>query len=1150
VLRSLIYFWPRNLAVAAGAAIATAVLTGALIVGDSMQSSLQKLTLDRLGEVDYALTSESTIGAGLASRISEHPLFPRHFDQSVPALMLRGAAVHGDSEARASAVNIYGVTNHFATLFPGDPNSRDLDLARQPGQLFPSMVINEALSQELGAEIGDAVLLSYQRLSSVPSASLLGSRESEENIDSLRLTVRAVLPDRQLGRFGLQTRQHLPLNAFVSLESLQESLDLSNRVNALLFSGLELDPKNSPQSISDGELLRDIVGDSLTLDDIGLRFEVSDNSLTLESQEFVLRPQIVAAATRAATMNGFKTLPIITYLANNIQLGENSLPYSTVSALPPEAIATFEVAERSQAGSPSPDRLKNHAVPDLQDDEILLNRWAADDLGAEVGDELTMKYYVVDSNDELEVESADFRVAGVVEISGLAGDPELTPAYPGISDSSDMSSWDPPFPIDLNTIRPKDEDYWDRFQATPKAFVTAAAGSRLWRNRFGELTSLRIENPASGVTESLQQRVTADFLAEISPASLGFEFRPVKAQGLEAAKGATDFTGLFLAFSLFLIVSAALLVGLLFNLSVDRRAQEIGLLLSVGFPLKSVRNRLLVEGGIIAAIGCLAGTLLAIVYAKWLIGALGSWWSALIDSPFLAVNLNFATLAAGYLGSLAFVIVVIWWTIRRLTKSTPRALLAGSTAEEMAPGQLASGKRTMITGWACITIAALLLLVSLVIDNQSPALFFGIGASLCAAGIALFASWCKSAGTDRLLSGRTPRIQMAMHNSSRNPGRSLLSVALVSSACFVLVSIGASHQGASGTDHADDSGTGGFTLVATAETPLDTSRQFRQALPKSREPGLESSRTTGIEIFPMRLLPGEDASCLNLYQPEKPRILGIGRAFMQRGSFKFRKTAEPSDNPWNLLLEESAPGVIPAIADYNSAQWILHRGLGDDLVMQDGHGDEIKLRLVGLLETSIFQSEILISEAHFLRHFPDRAGYSYFLLDSLEDSLQKTSEALEARLSDYGLDTVSTATKLVAFKAVENMYLKTFQVLGGLGLLLGTVGLGIVVVRNVIERRAELATLRAFGFRRSVITLIVLIENAFLLIVGIGVGAVSGLVAVAPHLLASGSQVPWPTLIITIASVFGVGMGASAVGVITSLRVPLLPVLKTEGIGI
>ena len=61
-------------------------------------------------------------------------------------------------------------------------------------------------------------------------------------------------------------------------------------------------------------------------------------------------------------------------------------------------------------------------------------------------------------------------------------------------------------------------------------------------------------------------------------------------------------------------------------------------------------------------------------------------------------------------------------------------------------------------------------------------------------------------------------------------------------------------------------------------------------------------------------------------------------------------------------------------------------------------------------------------------------------------------------MSQEGLEVNLAAVRLDEFNAVQNTYLQIFQLLGGLGLLLGSVGLGVVVLRNALERRAELAT--------------------------------------------------------------------------------------------
>jgi hypothetical protein len=235
---------------------------------------------------------------------------------------------------------------------------------------------------------------------------------------------------------------------------------------------------------------------------------------------------------------------------------------------------------------------------------------------------------------------------------------------------------------------------------------------------------------------------------------------------------------------------------------------------------------------------------------------------------------------------------------------------------------------------------------------------------------------------------------------------------------------------------------------------------------------------------------------------------------------------------------------VPAIADVTSAQWILHLGLGDELAMEDGRGRPMRLRLVGLLDRSLFRSELLIAEEHFLEHFPDRTGDSYFLFDAPASIASELAGSLERTLEPFGFDVARTRDRLAAYEVVQNTYLSTFQVLGGLGLLLGTVGLAVVLVRNVLERRAELAALRAFGFARRDLGRLVLGENAFLLLSGVGLGCAAALVAVSPGLV--GRQVPWGSLAATLVLVFAFGMLASVAAVAGALRTPLLPALKSE----
>ena len=104
--RSLSYFWRIQLAVLLGAAVATAVLTGALLVGDSVRGSLRDLTLDRLGQTDYALISERFFREELATDLSLNLEGEEHFHwEIVPAILLSGTAVNPKTKARRASMS-------------------------------------------------------------------------------------------------------------------------------------------------------------------------------------------------------------------------------------------------------------------------------------------------------------------------------------------------------------------------------------------------------------------------------------------------------------------------------------------------------------------------------------------------------------------------------------------------------------------------------------------------------------------------------------------------------------------------------------------------------------------------------------------------------------------------------------------------------------------------------------------------------------------------------------------------------------------------------------------------------------------------------------------------------------------------------------
>jgi hypothetical protein len=113
----------------------------------------------------------------------------------------------------------------------------------------------------------------------------------------------------------------------------------------------------------------------------------------------------------------------------------------------------------------------------------------------------------------------------------------MAPTFPGISDSPTLESWDPPFPVDLRRVRPQDERYWEQYRTTPKAFLSLEAGQRLWRSRYGALTSIRLKSPEGASADRVREDLLPRLRAAIDPLALGLTVSDVRAQSLDASRG-------------------------------------------------------------------------------------------------------------------------------------------------------------------------------------------------------------------------------------------------------------------------------------------------------------------------------------------------------------------------------------------------------------------------------------------------------------------------------------------------------------------------------------------------------------------------------------------------------------------------------------
>ena len=326
--RSLSHFWRIHLAVLLSVAVLSSVLTGVLIIGDSVRASLRNFTLDRLGRIDGVLTSERFFRETLAMQFSENRMFKARVDLAAPAILITGAVVNPANEARASRVHLQGIDRRFLSLWIDDTIGYETDFIKKPSENpFPSLIVNQSLQKELKVEVGQSLLISFKRQNDVHPEFLFGQRSASSSLRTLRFTVTKVIPDQGIGRFGLRANQRIPLNAFAQLPVLQSALDQSGKVNSIFVANSAMATGSAPYMSQDG--LRHV----FKLGDLGLRFERREGYLSLESPQFLLNPHIVTAAKALARENSISITTIMTYLANEISTAKKTFPYSTITAL-------------------------------------------------------------------------------------------------------------------------------------------------------------------------------------------------------------------------------------------------------------------------------------------------------------------------------------------------------------------------------------------------------------------------------------------------------------------------------------------------------------------------------------------------------------------------------------------------------------------------------------------------------------------------------------------------------------------------------------------------------------------------------------------------------------------------------------------------
>ena len=1093
--RGLREFWKHHLGTFLGVAICTAVVSGALMVGGVVKENLEQQATDRVGGIsDVLFTADRFFRAELANECG-----------GSPAILLRGSVANADRTRRQHQIQLVGVDSRFATFWPN----------AKKHERGSGVDINRRLAERLQLEPGDRILIRMANPSSLPREAPF-SKDDDLTV-TLSTTIDRVLPYGTYGNFSLSANPVPPYNIFLPLEILQKKIERPNRAN-LLLSNKPME--NFAPTLDDYELTIDrsppgteATDKPLTPEQLSGRakeyredgYDLSEAGETLNAagkmrkaaELYRLAGQTnesvrVLTAARLLELSGGAVEPIprtnrshvvtsgrifiheevesaavtrgarpvLTYFVNRLQFEDRFAPYSMVTALEPTRFG----------------------LPALEPGALHLNAWLANDLGAGPGDEIQLSYFVLGDDRRLIEKTNTLRVASIIAMTGITTNRALMPFFPGIEGEENCRDWDPSMPIDHDAIRDTDEEYWDDFGGAPKAFVSLTDGQNMWGNEYGRSTGLWMSDPA--VLETA-----------VDPTPIGFTIRPLGAEARTAARTGVgkDLGGYFASMSFFLVLAALILCLLLMAFCIEYRADEWQLYRAVGFPETQVQKILRGEFHWVILAGVVVGAMLGALYLKAVLHGLGGAWKGALGSTPLQTASFFRIemlYAAG--GIFLLMSLVAWWTSRRV----------GRRPADRLPNE-GTGKRhlalTLLSGLGAISV-----LFVPAEDPMKTAMKTMLAGNLALVfGCCLLWGWIK-----RKRPAQGSLGALALRNLGQRPWRSLAVVAMLAAGCFLVFSVGVFQQSAS------NKGTGGFALIAETTQPIYrdlNTLEGREAL------ALDDLDLNHVTVVAMRSTEGEEASCLNLNRASQPRVLGVNPAAFQN-RFALRNEAD-----WSILNTPLPDREIPAVGDLNSLRYALKLGVGDTLKIGSA-----TLRIVGAVNQTLLQGNLVISDENFREAFPDNAGKRRFLIDIPrdprdEDAIAPTPEMqdfvswtllrrnqvaadLTRELQAYGFTAQPTEQRLAELYAVQNTYIDIFQLLGGLGLILGSLGLGILCLRSMLERRRELAVMQAVGFPRGRVLKLLATEQSVLLLAGLIIGTGAGLLATWRYGMATGAR--------------------------------------------
>jgi ABC-type antimicrobial peptide transport system permease subunit len=1031
-------------------ALLSAVITGSLLTGRSVRSSLKKSAAARIGNTGIVISSGIRYcDPSLADRVMNSAKI-----SCTGILEMNGYSQNLSTQKEAFNSHIWFVSGDFFR-FHGN-NSININ----PGEV----AVNKKLSDYLGLKTGDEIIIRFNEISDIPADAPFAPAKGSES--TMVMKVGLVLEPGDPGNFSLSISQITPMNIFLNLSDLTGHKAKINRI--LIEENKEISSEEVFESLKN----------VLKLSDIGLNLRNVKKSggIELISDRVFIDETIIGEIKNAIPSSA----PVITYLGNRFNSGAASTPYSFISALP---------------SSLYPEMVSGN--------NIIINRWMADDLSATEGDTLMIFWYSPDMLNKLIERSNRFIIKRIVDFNTILSDSLLMPDFPGISGSESCSDWDAGVPVRLDEIRRKDEDYWNKYKGTPKAFINYEKGKELWGNNFGPATAIRF--PA-GLTETeIEDKISGT----LNPDRTGFTISDLSGDSVKAADESVDFSTLFLSLGFFLILSSIVLLSLAVSFYFDSKRGQVKIFFALGFNNRFIERILLLESGMIALIGCMSGSFAGYLVNIGITTALNSVWKGAVQTDTITAFFNLPSILSGLLISILATMTVMTFKIKRYLKQLNR--------KEKELIETLPAKRHLFYIFVSLFLAVFLFMLSFLDKGRETLFCFASGTLLLITLLLLWRLWFigkKLRNDNRWDNSRN----LSQIYYSFFPSHAVSPILFIAAGIFAVFITAANKMDFNDQLLKRSGGTGGYLLWCENSIPV---REDLNSVAGKKVSGLDDVQLSDMKFVQAKKHSGNDASCLNLNHITSPPLLGIDPScFISRGSFSFSESISGSDKDslWQFLNRVSEKNIIYGIADQSVLQWGLKIKPGDTLTLRAENGRPLNIIMAGGLKSSVFQGNVVIGMDNFTRYFPSVSGSSVLLVDGDPARIEPYINSLNERLENHGIIVEKTSDRLASFYEVTNTYLTVFSVFGAFGLIIGIAGLGFVLLRNYNQRKKEFALMLATGFTIKRIRRMVLSEQLLILFAGVSSGIISALIATLPSIRKS-PDIPWIYMLIMVSAI-------------------------------